>query len=834
MIKTFVSFFYLCRMSTVKKLFVREILVTIFMIFCVLGFHAQTKIGLNQLKGTVVDNETKSPLDFVNITLFSEKDSAAVTGGITNQSGEFQINQIPDGFYYIRLKFIGYRERLISGIKFEGRERIKSLGKVQLERADRELKEVVIEIEKPLMETSIDKKVFNVGEDQTARGGTAIDVLNNVPSIDIDQDGQISLRGNSNVTILIDGRPSSLSGSSRQAILDAIPAASIERIEVVTNPSAKYDPDGMSGIINIVLKKNKLRGLNGSLDLTYGTGNNPTGSFSINVRNNKINAYATYSYRYYEGYRNFNSYRERKIGAETEFLKQTRVGHDLNSGHTIKTGLDYTLKPGHVMGVSLTGSSNLRSRSGLLTNELSTTNGVYQLWQRNSDEPNRSKSLDVNLNYQWTFKEKKGELMLDLNQSWGKGMQEGIYDEYDFIHTALSPSRMENLMNPDARSIFTGALDFVRNFKGNIKIETGVKAILNDNTQTQFREIYDPVSQTYFPDISINNEFRLLEQLYSLYGIYGHKINKFGYQLGVRLEQALVRPELLTTNEKFTNDYFSFFPSAHFSYELPKKGEFFLTYSRRINRPSANNLNPFTEYSDPFNLRMGNPGLRPEYINSFELGYNKNWKKLNVNTTGYYRYSTDVIQRIRTFYEDGTGATTYDNLDNTVNYGLEAVVMYRPLPTWRNTLSGNVFQTFLQTSNPELMNNSGIVWSAKVATSVDFWNRTTTLQINLRYNSPRVMPQGIVQFKPALDASIQRMFLDKKLIVSLRVSDIFDWQGFYMDLNTPNVRQESDFKWQSRRLFISLSYKFGKMEVGGENRRRKSGGPGSGGGDMDF
>jgi outer membrane receptor protein involved in Fe transport len=794
---------------------------------------SQSKQGVNQLKGVVVDSETKAPLDFVNITLFSEIDSTALTGGITNQSGEFQINQLPDGNYYIRLKFIGYRERLIGGIRFEGKEKVKQLGQIQLERADRELKEVVIEIETPLMETSIDKKVFNVGEDQTARGGTAIDVLNNVPSVDIDQDGQISLRGNSNVTILIDGRPSSLSGSSRQAILDAIPAASIERIEIVTNPSAKYDPDGMSGIINIVLKKNKLRGLNGNLDLTYGTGNNPTGSFSVNLRNNKINAYATYSYRYYEGYRNFNSYRERKIGNETEFLTQTRTGHDLNNGHTVKTGLDYTLKPGHIIGVSLTGSSNLRSRSGLLTNELSTTNGVYQLWQRNSDEPNRSKSLDVNLNYQWTLKEKKGELMLDVNQSWGTGMLDGVYDEYDLIETSISPSRMENLKNPDSRSVLTASLDFVRNFKS-IKLETGAKAIINDNTQTQFREIYDPVTQTYYPDLSINNEFRLVEQIYSLYGIYGHKIKKFGYQLGMRLEQALVRPELLTTNEKYTNDYFSFFPSAHFSYELPKKGEFFLSYSRRINRPSANNLNPFTEYSDPFNLRTGNPALRPEYINSFELGYNKNWKKLNVNTTGYYRYSTDVIQRIRTFYEDGTGATTYDNLDNTINFGLEAVAMYRPLPIWRNTLSGNVYQTFLQTSNPDLMNNSGIIWSAKVASSIDLFNRTTTLQVNLRYNSPRVMPQGIVQFKPALDASIQRLFLDKKLVVSLRVSDIFDWQGFYMDLNTPNVRQESTFKWQSRRVFISLSYKFGKMEVGGEPRKRRSGSGGNGGGDMDF
>ena len=804
------------------------------LILCSNNIEAQVKQNTsNQLTGKVVDGSTKSPLDFVNITLFSVSDSLPVTGGITNSDGKFSIDQIPNGKYYARFKFIGYEEHLLSGILYDGKENVKNLGVVSLKNANTELSEVVIEVEKKMLETSIDKKVFNVEEDLSSRGGSANDVLNNVPSIDIDQDGNISLRGNSNVTILIDGRPSSLSGGSRGAILDAIPAASIERIEVVTNPSAKYDPDGMSGIINIVLKKNKLRGFNGNVDVTYGTGNSHTTSAGINVRTNKINVFANYSYRYYEGYRNFFSDRQRNTAMGEESLLQERYGRDLNNGHTGKAGLDYTLKEGHIIGASVTGSSNNRNRSGLLTNTLSFDGGAAEVWQRNADEPQTRQSVDVNLNYQWVFKDKKGDLIADFNQSWGKRQVDGFYDEYDLVGSENTPSRIEQLDNPSQNTVFSGLVDVVRNFKNSTRLETGAKAIINSDDRTQYREIYDFDSQEFIPDTSINNRFKLTEQIFAAYGIFGHQIKKFKYQLGVRLEQALVRPELITTGEKFKNDYFSFFPSAHLSYELKKEGEMFLSYSRRINRPSSWSLNPFTEYSDPFNLRMGNPALKPEYINSFEAGYNKSWKNLTVNTTGYYRYSTDVIQRIRAFYPDGTAATTFENLDNTINYGFEGIIIYKPYSWWRNNFSTNIYQTILITSNPELENNSGLNWGFKLTSAVDFWNKTTTFQLNYRYNAPRIVPQGIVQFKPAIDVSLQRVFLNKKLALTLRVSDLFDWQGFYMLIDTDNVRQETEFKWQSRRFFITLSYKFGKMDIGDDSKKRRGEGGGNGG-DMDF
>jgi outer membrane receptor protein involved in Fe transport len=793
---------------------------------------AQQKTSSNSLKGRIVDSSAKSPLDFVNVALFSVKDSLITTGGITNEKGDFEIISIPNGTYFLRLKFIGYEEKYVSNIHFDGKTKVLDLGVLLLRNASSELNEVVIEVERKMLETSIDKRVFNVEEDLSTRGGSANDVLNNVPSIDIDQDGQISLRGNSNVTILIDGRPSSLSGSSRSAILEAIPAASIERIEVVTNPSAKYDPDGMSGIINIVLKKNKLRGFNGNVDATYGTGDSYTTSAGINLRNNKFNVFANYSYQYNDGYRNFYSTRIRSTVNGEETLLQERMGSDFREGHTAKTGFDYTIKEGHIIGTSLTFSNQNRNRSGVLVNDLSYNGGVSEIWLRNSEEPRTNETYDANLNYQWTFKEKKGDLLIDITQSVGSGTLLADYNEYEFENYTNSTSLIETLNNPSSRSVFTGMLDVVRNLKNSIRLETGAKAIINAEDNTQYREIFDFDSQLFYPDLGINNQFKLTENIFAAYGILGQQIKRFKYQVGLRAEQALVRPELKTTNEIYKNDYFSLFPSAHFAYELKEKTELFFSYSRRINRPSAHSLNPFTEYSDPFNLRTGNPALRPEYINSFEAGYNKSWKKLTVNSTGYYRYSTDVIQRVMDYFPDGTAATTYENLDNTHNYGIEGIIIYRPYSWWRTNFSTNMYQSVLVTSNPNLMNNSGFNWGFKVSSSLDFWKKTTTLQLNARYNAPRIVPQGIVQFKPSIEASLQRSFLDKKLAVTLRVSDIFDTQGFYMMVETPTVSQERVFKWQTRRVFITLSYKFGKLEMANDSKRKRT--SSSGGGDMEF
>lgn len=789
---------------------------------------SQQKISVS---GIVVDQENGSPMQFVNVVLLNSADSSIVTGGLSDENGAFRLANINKGEYLLRCKFIGYDE-LYKSLKLTGGERQLELGVIEISPSGFTKNEVVIEVERPLMETSIDKRIFNVDEDLSSKGGTAQDVLQNVPSVEVDQDGGISLRGNANVIILIDGRPSTLSGGSRGAILSGIPAESIERIEVVTNPSAKYDPDGMTGIINIVLKKNRLRGINGNVSLSLGSGNSNTSSFGINYRTSKINLFVNYSNRNSDGYRNFFSERKRELINDLEIFDQFRYGRDVNDGNTLKTGIDYTIKEDQVLGFSVTYGDNNRGRYGLLSNEMTTNANGKRLWYRNSIEDTKSNSLDLNSNFQRKFKDKKGELLFDLNHSISRGRMVGIYDEYGFIGDETGLFYKEQLNNPEASNITTAALDIVNRFKNENQIEYGLKAIVNNNDRTQYREIYDFDGAFYFPDVNINNNFRLSEQIYSAYGIYAQKLKKVHYQVGLRLEQAFVRPQLITTNETFKNDYFSFFPSVHVVFPLKDKQETFMSYSRRINRPGMNNLNPFIEFTDPFNIRYGNPALRPEYTNSFEIGYNKEFNKISLNNTVYYRHSYDVLQRIIVFDDLGRSAVTWDNLDQTINWGYEGIATHRPTKWWRNMVSLNIFQNYIRTTNPLLQNNSGIIWNAKLTANFDLWNKTAGIQINGRYNSKRITPQGFAQQGPALDISFQKSFLNKSLDLTIRVSDVFDTQRFWILTDIPGVQQERIFKWETRRLFVTLNYRFGRMQAGKENRKRPTQSGGGGGDDM--
>jgi outer membrane receptor protein involved in Fe transport len=783
---------------------------------CISSSLSQQRVNIS---GLIVDRENGSAMQFVNVVVLNSSDSSIVTGALSDEKGAFRLSNITKGDFLLRCKFIGYDE-YYKPIKITGSERHIELGVIELIPSSLTKNEVIIEAERPLLETSIDKRVFNVGEDLSSRGGTAQEVLQNVPSIEVDQDGGISLRGNSNVIVLIDGRPSTLSGGSRGAILSGIPAESIERIEIVTNPSAKYDPDGMTGIINIVLKKNKLRGINGNVALTLGTGNSNTGSFGVNYRTSKVNLYLNFSNRISDGYRNFFSDRTRDLANDREELRQYRFGRDNNVGKTLKMGLDYTIKENQFLGLSITYGNNNRGRYGLLSNEMTTNVMGTKLWYRNSREDTQTQSLDLNANYQWRFKEKKGELTFDINQSFSRGRMIGIYDELGFKGSQNGLHVNERLNNPERFEITTAALDVVRRFKQENQIEYGLKAIINQDNRTQYREIFDFNQEIYIPDLNVNNEFSLSEQIYSAYGIYAQKLKKIRYQFGLRLEQALIRPTLLTTNQNFRNDYFSFFPSAHIVFPLEKNKEAFLSYSRRINRPNSGNLNPFIEFTDPFNIRYGNPALKPEYTNSFEFGYNHELKKISFNNTLYYRHSYDVLQRIILFNAAGATAVTWDNLDQSINWGYEGIAAFQTNKSLRNLISINIFQTYLLTNNPLLQNNSGIIWNAKITSNIDLWDKTAAIQINGRYDSKLVTPQGFAQFGPALDLSFQKSFLNKSFDLTIRISDVFDTQRFWILTDVPGAKQVRIYKWETRRLFVTLSYRFGRMNDAKEKRRK--------------
>ncbi len=691
-----------------------------------------------------------------------------------------------------------------------------------------------------VLKAGIDKKIYNVGEDLSVKGGTANDILTRLPSVELDQEGKISLRGEGTVTVLIDGRPSSISGGNGKTLLDALPAGSIERIEIVTNPSAKYDPDGNSGIINIVLKKNKLKGFNGLVSTNLASGNIRNGNvaesnLSLSYRNGAVNVYGIYSYRYLEGYRNNDSYINQTNTDGSRFiLNQYRTGTDLNAGHTFRTGADFNLKDRQTLGISATGSIGVRDRTGDLWNSVyDTLNNRTNLWERTSYDPSQQQNLDFNANYRYDFKKDLGNLVIDATQSLGKEGIQGYYQENyyepDSVPSVGINSLKQQLFNKEKNNITTLQADLTYLFpKISARMETGLKTILRDQQVDTESESFDYTSNQFIPDTLANFLYQYKERIFSAYGVFGQQLGKFKYQGGIRLEQAYQLPNLVSEGININNPpYFNIFPSAHIRYEIVPKSEFSLSYSKRITRPASADMNPFTNYSDPFNLRRGNPYLKPEYTDSYDFGFIHDRKKYSVTSSVYYRNSKGVISRVKEYYENNTSAVTFMNIAETHSLGSDVVVNVKPNSWWKTSLSWNGNYIWYVTNQESLPNRQGYFHNFKFNSSIEFWKKTASLQVSVTYNGKRVTVQGIAQRQGPTDIAFEKRLANGKWSLGARVSDVFNVQGFYFKVDRPTVEQTSNFKWMTRRFYFSTSYKFGKLEM---NNKKLPGG--EGGGDM--
>ncbi len=809
---------------------------SVFLLF-LLGFgpslSAQNTVSVT---GKVLSYDQNSALEYVSVKLYKLPDSTFQKGVFTNTDGRFSLNTNP-GKYYLQLSLAFYENQTTEAFELKVGQTNFHQGTLRMRQPKtQEVKDVVVRGQKDVMEAGIDKKIYNVAEDLNVNGGTANDILNRLPSVEVDQDGGVLLRGQGSVTILIDGRPSSMSGGNGKTLLDALPANSIERVEVVTNPSAKYDPDGTSGIINIVLKKNKLLGFNGmvSTNLASGDlkgGNVGEGSVSLSYRNGNINVFGTYNARYLEGYRNnYNDIRQ-ELNSGVFILDQNRTGTDLDAGQTFRMGTDINLNPRNTIGFVATGSLTRRDRTGdLLNAQLNESGVITNLWSRSSFDPTDRQNLDLNLNYKHDFKEDRGNFILDVNQSLGsediKGFYVNTYYNPDSTISSL-PVLDQRLINTDKNNITTAQADLTYLFpKLGLRTEVGLKAILRDQLVDTYSETLDNSLNTYLEDTLANFLYGYKEQIYSLYGVAGKQIKRFKMQAGLRVEKAYQIPNLISDSIRIVNDYFNFFPSAHLRYELKPKSELSLSYSRRIKRASANELNPFTNYSDPFNLQRGNPYLSPEYIHSFDLAYSLEKKKMTVSSALFFRQSNGVISRFKEFYPDNTSAVSYMNIAQTKALGGELILMFKPSPSLRSTLSYNGNYTWYKTNMAEFPDRQGFNHNVKWNTSYEFWKKTATLQLSVNYNGPRVTVQGIAQRRGPIDLAFEKKLANGNWSLGARVTDIFDRQGFYFEVDRPGVYQTGEFKWLTRRVYVSASYKFGKLEI--SNKAKQSGSDGGG------
>lgn len=811
----------------------------IFCAFCAVSSPVWAQVPVTpapgKISGTVKDNASKKAMEYTTVSLFKQADSTLVTGIITDKMGEFVLENVPPGNYYLTVSFIGYKTFLKPSVTVGPGNFEQNLGILWLVPSEQGLGTVKIEGEKNMVTLDIDKKVYDVSKNITNTGGSASDVLGNVPSVSVDVDGNISLRGSESVVVLIDGKPSGLSGSSRKAILDNIPASSIESVEIISNPSAKYDADGMSGIINIKLKKDRTKGLNGSLALSAGTRDKYNAAFSLNYRDKKFNFFTNYSYRY-SNYFNKGTAYNGFFGNDTAYyIDQYTHGLRKGGNHLARAGFDFF--PNQRNSFTLAGSFGYNYRVSSTVNTYHYTDaGRVPLYitDRNAVAGDNGFNYDLSASWKHSFRKQGRELSAEASYSANEGPESTTYTNmyYDtaFVPTGTRPL-LQNTLRNSRFGISLAQVDFVEPLRKNMGLEVGLKATIRHNDNDFEGEDYNYDTQTYFNNANMTNRFVYHEQVYAGYASLSHAFkSKWGYKAGVRLEQTFVNTDLVTTQQKNAKRYLGFFPSAHVSYK-PKTGwELRLAYSRRINRPRIDNLNPFTDYTDPVNLQTGNPNINPEYINSGEFNVSWNKKKHYVSASAYYRYTESVITRFRTVdTASATSVTTFANVGHAHSAGLELISRHELFKWWNLTANINVFYYKISSTNTygDLSNNS-ISGFGRVISNWKFL-KGTEAQLTFGYWAPSAAPQGIAKAMWGFDVGLKRDFWKNRLSINLAVTDIFNTRRFAIVSQGQGFTLDLYRKRETRVATLTVTLRLGKQDAGQRKNRREN----NGGGEME-
>lgn len=776
------------------------------------------------LVGKAVDAKNDAEVAFANVLIYQAGTETMQDGGITNESGRFFVKDLPYGSYDVVVSFVGYTDTKKENITIDADNRVGRVGRVVL-MTGTALETVEVTAEKSEITFGLDKKTFNVEKQINATGGNAEDVLRNIPSVTFDTDGNLSLRGTSNVRILINGKPSALTGAGRNAVLEQIPASTIKDVEVLTNPNAKYDPDGTGGIINIITKKQNRAGFNLQTTLNIGSRNKYDGNVNLNWRVGKFNTFFNYAGRYGEYFRERTSRRTQTF-ADTAFTRNVEnYSLSTRTSHTVKGGAEYFISPQ----ASITGSVtyNPSTRSSDADGEGEFIDAVGNLTDTSltrSDSDEDESDLDYDLTYFHRFKREGQELSISGRYSTSTETEFEVENENFFDLDGVNYNFFGNeVLEDESSSRLRTQIDYVHPVGEKAKIETGYQVTAQHIDNDYFFNGLDEVSKNY----DLSNRFIYDEQVHALYGIYSNEKNKFAYSFGIRAEQALVDAESVNAeNPFFSNDYFELYPSGSVSYKVSEKATVQASYSRRVNRPRSRSLNPFVQVRDSLNFRRGNPELLPEFINSYEVNYLVYSKKGTFSTGLYYRKTNDVISRFQDVRDNGVVFSTWRNLTSAQNYGLEIVGTYRPSKKLRFTANTNIYRSVINGENLESdLTNSGYLASGRVSGNYTFKTKTE-LQIASFFRSAGVGVQGNYRPVSSIDIALKQPVLKGKGEITLRVSDILNTRDFEIDIDQAGLDQYFRFKRESRIVFLGFSYALRQ-----DKSRRGRGGERRGGGD---
>lgn len=802
-----------------------------------LSIYAQPKpqnSKIIEITGSVIDKDNGELLEYATLILQSVENPTKVTGGITDANGRFKV-EAAAGNYNIRVEYISYKTYTLSNQNLIADT---DLGRIEIGLDITQLDEIELVAERTTVELRLDKKVYNVGQDLTVKGGSVTDVLDNVPSVSVDVEGNISLRGNESVRILINGKPSALSGLNPEA-LKQLPADAIEKVEVITNPSARYDAEGTAGILNIILKQSKTLGLNGAINTTVGNPKNNTGSVNMNLRSNKFNLFNTTTYRNNEGPGNGrnNQINLDSNGAVLSYQDEKVIYNRKNDNINTNFGVEFFIDPSSSITNSIVyGKSN--GDTNTIVDFLNFDQNKIQTLSREriTNEDNKNSNFQYAVNYQKQFKKEGHTLKADYQYSTEDVTENSFINETVLVQNLILPTERTLVGEKQINKLIQA--DYVLPFgKDNqSQFEAGFRANLNELTTAFDFSVLDNLGN-YISNPNFSNTLNYKENIQAAYTQLGSKWEAFSLLGGLRVEQSIVDVNLLETNDLKRKKYTNWFPSIFLGYEISENNQFTISYSRRLRRPRNWFINPFVSRDSNTNLRQGNPDLDPTFTNAFDLGYITISDKFTFTTSGYYNKSTGVFQFIRQETGDVVTIENPNDLSNPVTVpiilskpinlatesrvGMEFTTTYTPKRNWRFTWNVNLFQRALRgdytydnvlgNAVTQVFDADNFSWfsrlSAKIVLpyAIDF-------QSNAMYMGPSRDAQSKNKGIISANLAFSKEILKDKGTLSLNVSDLFNSRKRISEFKTQNVISDSEFQRRQRQINLTFTYRFNQKK----------------------
>ncbi|WP_281633394.1 outer membrane beta-barrel family protein [Flavobacterium luteolum] len=831
----------------------KKIKFAVLLVFLFTSFYNYSQQGPGgrpkvKVTGKVFEKVSKQPLEYATISLTKPNDTKVVAGGITNPKGEFEVAVAP-GTYDIKVEFISFKS---TEIKQKSIQDDTNLGVVNLSEDAAQLNEVVVRAEKSTVEIKLDKKVYNVGQDMIVKGGSVSDVLDNVPSVSVDTEGNVSLRGSDNIRILIDGRPSQAINIAEA--LRQLPADAIDKVEVITNPSARYDAEGGSGIINIILKKGKNQGFNGTFIASTGLPETYGASANLNYKTEKLNYFTTagYNYRTTEGAGKTNSEYFDQNKVTKSYLDEDRDTKRVRNGFNGRAGVEWTLTPSTFWTNAINYQKNTGDDRDLINYyNYDAAHNYTGTSYRLNDADTGSENFEYTSNFIKNFNDKGHKLTADLSIS------RNTDDSYSTI--TASPN-FNNTLNDQIQKQVLFQADYVLPLGKGGQFEAGYKGSFGDLNN----EYYVTTIENNVPvkDPNLSNTLEYKENINALYTQYGFKVNKFSYLFGLRWEDTDIHVNLLDNSNFNTKKYNNLFPSAFISYEISDQSNFSASYSKRLSRPRGRFMNPAVNYASNINIFQGNPDLDPSLTDKYDIGYIKKWDKVTFNTSAYFEDTKDVFSFVRSptgdyVTADGEVVTPAPgevvhgtpviksqpiNLGKEQKFGFEFTFNYTPYKWWKLNSNFNFFNvkttgehSYVDTQGNTIvqnLDNQATSWFARVNSKVTLPYKIDW-QLTAMYNGEQKTAQGKNLGQFGMNTALSKDVMKDKATIAFNISDVFNSRKMRSYTYLDGVTSYSEFQFRKRQFNLSFTYRFNKPKSERDkNAQPRNDGGGEGGGDF--